>query len=215
MFSVKVGLKRIEKWNSDLEKQVCNYEAENAEKGQIVFYGPSNFTRWCARHGNTPLREVLVGKNGTPCCLNRGFGSTCTEHHLYYYNRMIKALEPKVLVYFPGLGNGLGFGYTPEELWFMGQRVMLYAKEDFPDLRIYLLGMDLWKNPGEISRKVDGWFREFAEQMPDCTYLDLANYEPMHRSDIYMPDKVHYNHEGYQLYGEFFKEKLQHELDQY
>lgn len=213
MSAVKVGLKWIEKWKTNLEKQVCDYEAQNAEKGQIVFYGPSNFTRWSEKHGMTPLAEALMGKSGKPCCINRGFGSTCPEHHLYYYHRMVKPLEPKVLVYFPGLGNGVSFGYTPEELWELAQRVMVYAKTDFPELRIYLLGLNTWKLRSDASKMFDGWMREFAEGMPDCTYLDIANYEPMQRMDIYVEDNVHYNQEGYRLYGEFFNEKLRHELD--
>ena len=215
MSAVKVGLRYIEKWKTDLEKQVCNYEAENAEKGQIVFYGPSNFTRWSTKYGMEPLREVLVGKSGKPCCVNRGFGSTCAEHHLYYYSRMVKALEPSVLVYSPGLGNGLGFGYTAEELWQMAQRVMLYAKADFPQLRIYLCGLNLWKNKKEEAAKTDAWMREFAAEMPDCTYLDLTNYEPLQRLDIYVADNVHYNNEGYRLYGEYFKKMLKEELDKF
>ena len=215
MASVKVGLRYIEKWKTDLEKQVCNYEAENAEKGQIVFYGPSNFTRWSTKYGMTPLREVLVGGSGKPCCVNRGFGSTCAEHHLYYYSRMVKALEPSVLVYSPGLGNGLGFGYTPEELWELAQRVMLYAKEDFPQLRIYLCGINLWRKKSEAAQKTDAWMRQFAEEMPDCTYLDITDYKPLQREDIYVADNVHYNQEGYELYGEYFKEKLRHELEKF
>ena len=211
---VKVGLQVIEKWNTDLEKAVQNYEAENAEKGQIVFYGPSNFTRWSTKYKMTPLREVLLGKSGAQCCVNRGFGSTCSEHHLYYYPRMVKALEPKVLVYAPGCGNGLSFGYTAEELFQLAARVVLYAKQDFPDLKIYLQGLNMWKYPERESyRKMDEWIKELAQQVPDCTYLDISTYEPLQRTDIYVADNVHYNQEGYQIYGEFYKEKLQKELD--
>ncbi len=215
MSVVKVGLRTIEKWNTDLEKQVQLYEAENAAPGQIVFYGPSNFTRWSTKYKMTPLREVLLGKSGNPCCVNRGFGSTCAEHHLYYYPRMVKALEPKVLVYAPGCGNGLSFGYTAEELFQMAARVVLYAKEDFPDLRIYLQGINLWKSTKEPYQKTDALLRELAQEVPGCTYLDITAYEPLHRTDIYVADNVHYNQEGYQLYGDFYKEVLKHELDQF
>lgn len=215
MSSVKVGLRFIEKWKTDLEKQVCTYEAENAPKGQIVFYGPSNFTRWSTKYGMTPLREALPGKSGAPCCINRGFGSTCSEHHLYYYHRMVKPLEPKVLVYSPGLGNGTGFGYTAEELWFMAERVMVYAKEDFPELKIYLCGLNLNRRKSEAAQKTDAWMREFAESFPDCTYLDLTHYEPLQRDDIFAADNVHYNQEGYKLYEQYFKDKIGHELAEF
>ena len=215
MSVVKVGLKFIDKWRTDLEKQVCKYEEENAPKGQIVFYGPSNFTRWGPRYGMTPLREAVVGKSGAPCCINRGFGSTCAEHHLYYYDRMVKALEPKVLVYSPGVGNGTGFGYTPEEQWQLAERVMIYAKTDFPELKIYLQGINMWRKSSMASWKTDQFMRAFAQEMPDCTYLDITSYEPLHRHDIYAPDNVHYNKEGYDLYAEYYRQALKEELDQF
>lgn len=213
--AVKVGLKFIEKWKTDLEAQVCKYEAENAEKGQIVFYGPSNFTRWSAKWGMTPLAEALPGKSGKACCVNRGFGSTCTEHHLYYYQRMVRAIEPKILVYSPGIGNGLSFGYTKEELYEMAERVVLYAKSDMPDLKIYIIGPNLFKDKRESSRIYAGWLKELAEKTPDCVYADLTDYEPMQRLDIYVQDNVHYNKEGYDLYAGFFRQLLKDELDQF
>ena len=116
--AVKIGLKYIDIWKDSMEDAVVAYEKENATKGEIVFYGPSNFTRWRRdKWGATPLREALPGKSGKPCAINRGFGSSCPEHHLYYYSRMVRPLAPKVLVYAPGLGNGTGFGYTPQEMF--------------------------------------------------------------------------------------------------
>ena len=73
-------LKFIDKWGESLENQVLAYEKEPLRKGEIVFYGPSNFTRWkTAKYGNPDLREAIVGESGAPCCINRGFGSSCSE----------------------------------------------------------------------------------------------------------------------------------------
>lgn len=215
---VKVGLKYIDKWQESIEKKIFEYEEEPIVKGQIVFYGPSNFTRWAADRGNTPLREAVLGHSGNPCCINRGFGSSCTEHHLYYYPRMVRPLEPKVLVYAPGLGNATSFGYTKEEVWDLAQRVMAYAKADFPDLRIYLCGLNLYRDRNKditAAKEYDGWLRDYAENTPDCTYVDITNYEPMHRDDIYDADGKHYNKLGYDLYAQFFCEVLKDELAQY
>lgn len=212
---VKVGLRYVEKWNSDFEAHIQKYEARKDKKGQIVFYGPSNFTRWGTRWGMTPLREAVLGKSGAQCCINRGFGSSCPEHHLYYYDRLVRPLEPKILVYSPGLGNGLSFDYTAEELWELAQRVMVYAKTDFPDLKIYLCGINTYKNNKEVYQKYDNWMREFAKDFPDCTYVDVSAYEPLHRTDIYVEDNVHFNRIGYEIYADFFREVLKDELDNY
>lgn len=215
---VKVGLRFIEKWKTDLEKKVRQYEQEPLEKGQIVFYGSSTFTRWDPSYGNVPLREVLLGKSGKPCCVNRGFGSSCAEHQLYYYDRMIRPLEPKVLVYL-GSGNYNSFGYTTEEAWELAQRVIMYALTDFPDIHVYIHGTKPVKNMSEDyierARKYDAMAKEFAENTPGCYFINCMDYEPMLRDDIYIADGVHNTPEGYELYADFFREKLKEEFDRF
>lgn len=216
---VKVGLQYIEIWKDSLEKTVRLYEEENAPKGQIVFYGPSNFTRWGTKYGMRPLREDVLGTSGSPCCINRGFGSSCPEHQLYYYPRMVRSLAPKVLVYSPGFGNGEAFGYTLEETFELAERVVAYARTDFPEMRIYLCGAHLTMNRSEErlekTRRYDAWLRELAARTPDCVYIDPKEHAPLHRTDIFVKDGVHYNQEGYDLYGAFFREALKDELDRF
>ena len=75
-----------------------------------------------------------------------------------------------------------------------------------------MCGINTYKDKREASKLFDGWLREFSEQMPDCTYVDVAAYEPLHRTDIYVEDNVHFNQIGYDIYGEFLKEVLKDEL---
>ena len=214
---VKAPLKQFENWN--IEGDIQRFEAENAEKGQLVFYGPSNFTRWSREWGNIPLREALLGKSGKPCCVNRGFGTSTPEHHLCFYSRVIRPLEPKALIYFPGAGNGYIFGYTAEESFALTQRVVQYARNDFPDMPIYIGGFSTWKSQGnpryEAYKQFEVWLRELAEAVPGCKFLDLDAREEFRTWDIYVEDKIHFNAEGYRLYTEFFREALKDELDQF
>lgn len=211
---IKVGLKYIDRWNSDLEAEVQRYEQQPVEKGKIVFYGPSNFTRWSARYGVTPMEEALPGASGAMCAINRGFGSSCPEHHLYYYSRMVRPLEPKVLVYAPGLGNGTSFGYTAQELFQLAQRVVLYALSDFPQMKVYICGLPHRYQSPE-AREYDRWMRQFAESTPNCSFIDVFSYEPLQRTDIHLEDKVHFNSEGYRIYAQMFREALAEELAQF
>ena len=110
------------------EKYVEKYAKEEVSTGQIVFYGPSYFTRWGSDWGHRPLREDLLGASGAPCCINRGFGGSCPEHQLYYYNTFVKPLAPKVLVY-GSWGNIRYLGYTNEEAIELAERVVAYAAE--------------------------------------------------------------------------------------
>lgn len=214
---VKAPLKKFENW--DIEGDIQRFEAEIAETGQLVFYGPSNFTRWSREWGNTPLREALLGKSGKPCCVNRGFGSSTPEHHLCFYSRVVRPLKPKALIYFPGLGNGFNFGYTAEETFALAQRVVAYARNDFPDMPIYIGGFSTWKSREKPSyekyKAFEGWLRELSEAVPGCKFLDLDAREEFRTWDVYVEDKIHFNAKGYALYADFFREALKDELDQF
>ena len=221
---VKVGLRHIELWNDTLENKVLEYEKEQVEPGQIVFYGPSYYTRWSEQYGAVPLREVIRGDSGKPCCVNRGFGSSCAEHQLYYYPRMVRPLCPSVLVY-ESFANGGSFGYTPEETFELAQRVMIYARTDFPGIHIYIAGPHPSVNQTaealERKTKYAAYLKEFAQNTPDCSYIDVFNYAPLYNDDgtlnkdMFVADGVHFSNEGYKVITELYKTALKDELKRF
>ena len=213
------NLKFIDKWGESLENQVLAYEKEPIRKGEIVFYGASNFTRWKEqKYGNPNLREAIVGASGAPCCINRGFGSSCSEHMLYYYDRMVKPLEPRVLVCYC-FGNYNVFGYTPEEAWEIGQRLLAYVRNDFPDIHIYLdsahRGLEMTGESLETRRMLNSWAKKYAEENENCFYVDTFDHPFMQRKDIFAADGSHFNRVGYGLYADIWREALKEELKKF
>jgi hypothetical protein len=215
---VKVGLQYIDIWKESMEEAICEYEKEPMKKGQIVFYGPSYYTRWSTKWGNKPLSECLLGKSGAECCINHGFGSSCPEHQLYYYPRMIRAYEPKALVY-GSFGNSESFGYTLEEAWEIAQRVIVYTLTDFPEAEVYIVSAKRCHNISDKRiaecRRYNSWLKEFAEKTPRCHYIDAFEYPPLTENDIYIADGVHFNAKGYEALSDFFNEALKDELAKY
>ena len=55
MFEPRVPLKR-------LESRIVEFEQETIQKGKILFYGSSGFTRWKPKYGMRPLEEEILGK---------------------------------------------------------------------------------------------------------------------------------------------------------
>ena len=218
--SVKVGIKYIDIWKESMEDEVLEYEKEPIETGKIVFYGSSTFTRWSKKFGKRPLSECLLGKSGNKCAINRGFGSTCAEHQLYYYPRMIRPLAPSVLVYIP-FGNYASFGYTVEENWELAQRVLAYAKTDFPDIKIYLCPTNPIKKErsqktiNDIEKSIE-FMREYCEANSHCKLIDISWHEEFNtRKDIFVEDGVHLNQEGYDMYEKIIRKALREELDKF
>jgi len=203
------------------KKYQVAFDAENAPQGQIVFYGPSYFTRWGkdlttpARWDHTPLRDVLLGKSGAPCCINRGFGGSCPEHQLYHYHDMIRPLAPRVLVY-GSWGNGPYFGYDDAESLLLAGRVIAYARTDFPDMPIYLMGAPFTVAEADVpmaSRVAySDRIREIAEKTPNCHFFDPLQHKPLWDPTLFVEDGIHYNQKGYDVFADYFREILKDEL---
>ena len=95
MLDVKLGnLKRLEK------KYVLEYEKEEIEKGLIMFYGDSSFTRWSANWGHRPLEEDIRMKDGSKAVVNHGLGTSTAEEQLYFYNRIVRRKSSSCKVVF-------------------------------------------------------------------------------------------------------------------
>ena len=111
------------------------------------------------------------------------------------------------------------FGYTAEETFRLAQRVVQYARNDFPDMPIYVCGFGLFKLQNRLKLPIyaayEQWLKELCDEIPGCTFLDQGAYEPLQSWDIYVEDKIHFNNEGYLRYADFFKKVLKHELDQF
>ena len=217
---VKVGLKYIEIWNESMEDVVLEYEKEPIETGKIVFYGSSTFTRWSGKYGMRPLSESLLGKSGEKCVINRGFGSSCAEHQLYYYPRLIRPLKPSVLVYIP-FGNYASFGYSVEENWALAERVLAYAKTDFPDIKIYLCPTNPIKKERNLTtvRNIEqsiSFMRAYCDTNENAKLIDISPYTEFNtRKDIFVDDEIHLNQTGYDMYGEIMRMALKDELDKF
>jgi len=218
---VRIKLKTIDLWGESMEDQVVKYENTPTENGQIVFYGASYFTRWNTAWGNVPLEDCILGKSGKKCAVNRGFGSSNSEHQLYYYTRMVRAIEPAALVY-ECYANGEWAGYPIEERFELGTRVMQYAENDFPELRIYILGPH--PSPKDDSAEVEqkrlfsSWLREFAAQSENRHFVDVLGYPgfaPDRWEGLFIEDKVHFSAAGYEVYAKLLREALADELARY
>lgn len=215
---VRVNLKVIEIWNNDsMENAVRAYEAEGEQKkGQIVFYGPSYFTRWSnKKFDHRPMEEDLRGASGAKCVINRGFGSSSAEHQLYYYDRMVRPLAPSVLVYAFD-ANGTNFGYSLEESWELAQRVVAWAECDFPGIQIYLLGSYPPRdarnlNDEQNARRLDAAVSAFCDERENRHFLDPKPAFENAPRDVFA-DHIHFNQKGYDIYGAFFREALKDEL---
>lgn len=207
------------------EKTAESFANQPIQKGLIMFYGSSGFTRWSTKYDHRPLEDDIRMKDGSLACINHGFGGSTIDEGLYYYNRMVKPWEPRAIVlrFFP---NDVAYGYTPAEIVNLIAMFCNWARADFPGVKLYLcdamphkrhMNNGMWKR---LAGQFNQMLKEYCDKYEDCTYVcqsawpgfyqnpeDAGDYGKI-RQDIWVEDEVHFTQEGYDIYRELFLDAL-------
>ena len=226
MFDSKVDFKL-------LEYAVDAYEKQPIEKGKILFYGHSLFTRWnSGEWGNhRPLEDDIRMKDGSLACVNHGFGTSTSEELLYYYPRLVRPWDPRALV-IATFANDAMYGCSVEDTMTNVSKICHWARTDFPGIKIFLVEdtvklkdkaydeRELWNKEKHRRDKYNEMISFYAQTHDDTELIrfwdepgffetpeDVGNYKKI-REDIFADDKVHFNQAGYDIVGRVFREAL-------
>ena len=209
MFDIPMELK-------SLEKSIVAYEQEPIEKGKILFYGHSLFTRWGGVNWADkirPMSQDIRMKDGSLAVVNHGFGTSTTEERLYYYDRMVRPWEPRALV-LANWGNDSMYGYSPEQSMHATAQLLAWARADFPGIKLFLVDMhptvkakrdveirpgvalpDKWNNKLREREKIREMLMIYAQTHEDTTFINLWDkpefFEEGHVGDFhYVRDEL-------------------------
>ena len=224
MFNIEKNLKA-------LEDSIVAYEQEPIEKGKILFYGHSLFTRWGSpKYGYRRMDEDIRMKDGSLAVVNHGFGTSTSEELLYYYPRMVRPWEPKALVIATLANDGM-YGYDLQQTLTNLVKILHWARTDFPGIKLFVVEdhprpsyitsvPQKWNGGLHKSIEFRQWLQFYAQTHPDTKIIelwnrpeffetpeDVGNYQKV-RTDIFVEDKVHPNQEGYDILGPIFREAL-------
>lgn len=225
MYDIPIDLK----W---LENEIVKYEQEPVQKGLIMFYGHSIFTRWGSpKWGYRRLDADIRAKDGSLACINHGFGTSTSEELLYYYDRMVRPWEPRALVLMAFANDGM-YGYSPEDVMINLSKICHWARTDFPGIKLFLVEehphpstkntklRPSWNNYNNKKNKYNELLALYAQTHEDTQVIRLWNRPEFFetpedvgdfnkvREDIFADDKVHLNQAGYDIFGPIFKEAL-------
>ena len=213
------------------EKAIVAYEQEPIEEGKILFYGHSLFTRWGPKRGHRRMDEDIRMKDGSLAVVNHGFGTSCCEELLYYYDRMVRPWKPRALVV-ATYANDLMYGYSPEDVMNVLARLLHWARTDFPGIKLYVVedfprsqmrkeaSTEKWNSTRIKREKYNEMLHIYANSHEDTKVIELWNQPDFFetpedvgdrtkiREDIFVEDRKHFNQDGYDIAAKIFREAL-------
>ena len=176
------------------------YEQYPVETGKVLLYGSSFFRYW----GYERAREQWKQYAGLDV-VNHGFGGATVDELLYYYDRMVRPCKPSAVVLRPG-HNDLTRGLTPEQAWFLTERLIAWLRTDCPEIPIVILQVfDTKKYHNEarlaLNAEYNRLMRAYADADPNTHTVDLDPF--FHDAagelrDIFREDGLHMTDAGYE-----------------
>jgi lysophospholipase L1-like esterase len=167
-------------------------------KGAILFVGSSSIRMWETLAEDFPDLQVI----------NRGFGGSELSDAVHFADRIILPYNPKTVVVYAG-DNDLANGKTPEQILADYKKLVQLIHRNLPGTRISYISVKpslaRWNIVDKI-RKTNSLIREYSSHDRLLSYIDIftpmLNKQGTSRKELFAPDGLHLNKEGYRLWKE-------------
>jgi lysophospholipase L1-like esterase len=181
------------------EKEIAAFERADRTspppKGGILFVGASTITLWKTLEQDFPHHRVI----------NRGFGGSELRDVTHFADRIIFPYEPRQLFLRAG-SNDIHAGRLPKEVAADFAEFVRVVHDRIPNTEILYIGVNpipsRW-GENDKARDLNELIRKMALDMPRVGYVDVFDLsidrDGRAREDLFLPDRLHFNAEGYKL----------------
>ncbi len=181
------------------EKAISAYEQVDATnppaKGSIEFIGSSTIAYWKTLARDFPGQPVF----------NRGFGGSEIVDSTHFAPRVIFPYAPKMILFRAG-GNDLWAGKPPEQVFADFEEFAETVHARLPETKIVFISWSptpsRWTQH-EKEKTLNVLAEDYIRGKPFLQYIETydlplgADGRP--RPELFMPDQLHFNADGYKL----------------
>lgn len=194
------------KWEKDILKFEELDKSEKYPDDAIVFTGSSSIRLWSTIKEDMAPYQVI----------QRGFGGSKYSDLACYVDRIVYPHQFKALVMYAGndiIGNS--YDKTADEMSDLLRYIVKVVRKKNPDKPIFVVEITpnekLWQAWPKI-REANAALKKACEKLHNVYFIATAssyltqNGEP--KKELFRPDKLHQNREGYILWSRLIKAKL-------
>jgi lysophospholipase L1-like esterase len=184
------------------EKEISAFEASDRTnpppKGATLFIGSSTIRLWKSLQRDFPDVKII----------NRGFGGSEIVDSTHFAERIIFPYEPSRIFLRAG-GNDLWAGKSAEEVFSDFKDFVKKVRSKLPKAEIVFIGWSpsiaRWKQVDK-ENAMNALVKDYVGHGKRLKYVDTYSVpigdDGKPRPELYMPDKLHFNAEGYKLLAE-------------
>jgi lysophospholipase L1-like esterase len=194
---------RFGRWEKDIQEFEKQDREKPAPEQAILFAGSSSIRLWDL-HQSFPGLETI----------NRGFGGSEIRDSVHFAPRIILKYKPRLIVFYAG-DNDIAAGRSPEQVLADFKALVQEVHAALPRTKILFLSIkpsiQRWKLVDKI-RQANALIEAFCKQDDRLTYVDvgtaLLGKDGKPRPELFRPDGLHLNTEGYKVWASLLEPYL-------
>lgn len=210
--SRKYNKEASEKWEKDILRFEQQDKSEKDPDNAVLFAGSSSIRLWSTIKEDVAPYPVI----------QRGFGGSKFSDLAVYTKRIVFPHQLRALVIFEA--NDITGGKTdksPEEVVKLFRNIVRTVRRKYADQPILLFEITPTKSRWAVwptIKQTNQLLKESCSKMHNTYFIETASSylnktgEP--RTELFIKDMLHQNHDGYIIWGELVKKKLDEVLTQ-
>lgn len=184
------------RWEEEIRKFEESDRRNPPAEGAVLFVGSSSVRLWRSLAEDFPGIKII----------NRGFGGSEIADSTFYVERIVAPYRPKMVILYAG-DNDLANGKTPRQVFEDYKAFVGRVRRKLPAAEIAFISIK--PSPARASllrsqREANGLIKDYASRGIGLIFIDV--FTPMlggdgrPRPELFGPDGLHLNGEGYRLW---------------
>lgn len=170
---------------------------------QVLFVGSSSFVKW---------KDTLKADMAPIPVINRGFGGSHIQYVNRWFDLIVAPYKPRAIVFYAG-ENDIDAGNPPDKVIADFDEFMALKTKALGNTPVFFISVKPSKlrfSELSLQAQVNGAIRTRAEKRHDLRYLDVvpAMLEGGKPKDIFRPDGLHMNEQGYAIWTRIIRGAL-------
>ena len=193
-------------WEKEIQQLEAKDKAETDPQNAILFVGSSSIRLW--KNIKTDMQPYPV--------IQRGYGGSKFSDNIFYVERLVKPHDFKALVMF--FANDITGGNndrTPEELAAIVKETIKKVRAIKPNKPIFLVEITPTNSRWKVwskAKQANELLKNMSQNMKKVYFIETAaaylDAEGKPRSELFGPDQLHQNQQGYDIWAAIIKKRL-------
>jgi len=204
--SRKYTAEATKNWEKDIVKFEQQDKSEKDPDNAIFFAGSSSIRLWSTLKEDVSPYPVI----------QRGFGGSKFSDLAVYAKRIVYPHQFKALVIFEANDiTGSKTDKSPEDVVKLFRQIVRTVRKKYAEQPIFLLEITPTKSRWAVwptVKKTNQMLKESCSKLHNTYFIETAaaylNKEGEPKKELFIKDMLHQNHEGYIIWGDLVRKKL-------